>query len=135
MGLVEHAKKELELAGLFDKDSDYDGMLGHATVRLIEQFAKEGHSGFSAGYSRFLFSKLANFENLTPITDNPEDWMDISDMQGSKPGWQCKRNCALFSEDGGKTYHSVSENRKKFLWFKLPQKTYKSKHCEPTNKK
>jgi len=28
MGLVEHAKTELQIAGLFDEDSDYNGTLG-----------------------------------------------------------------------------------------------------------
>ncbi|NIO30179.1 MAG: hypothetical protein GTN75_00095 [Gemmatimonadetes bacterium] len=48
MTLEQHARRELELAGLFDEDSDYGGMLGHSTMRLIEAFAAEGHSGMSA---------------------------------------------------------------------------------------
>lgn len=62
--LVEHAEKELKKAGLFDKDSDYDGMLGDAVLELITTFAKQGHSGFSAQMTRELFHKLSNFEEL-----------------------------------------------------------------------
>ena len=40
-GLVDHAKKELDLAGLFDKDSDYDGMIGKAAQGKEE--LKLGH--------------------------------------------------------------------------------------------
>lgn len=46
--LTDYAKDELTRAGLFDKDSDYDGMLGTAALEIIEVFAKQGHSGMSA---------------------------------------------------------------------------------------
>lgn len=36
MSLKDHAKRELALAGLFDKDSDYAGMIGHAVMKMIE---------------------------------------------------------------------------------------------------
>lgn len=62
--LVKHAEKELKKAGLFDKDSDYDGMLGEGVLELITTFANQGHSGFSAQMTRELFYKLSNFEEL-----------------------------------------------------------------------
>lgn len=62
--LVDHANKELQKAGLFDKDSDYDGMLGEGVVELITTFANQGHSGYSAMITRELFHKLSNFEEL-----------------------------------------------------------------------
>jgi len=34
--LVEHAKRELTLAGLFNKDSDYGGMMGDSVMELME---------------------------------------------------------------------------------------------------
>jgi len=115
MSLLVHAKRELELAGLFDKDSDYEGMLGESTMRLIKTFSEEGHSGFSAGMAIHIFHKLANFENLTPITDSKEDWMDVSEYGGGDKNkmWQCRRNSSLFSTDGGKTYYDVNDNERK----------------------
>lgn len=62
--LVKHANEELTKAGLFDKDSDYAGMIGHAVKELITVFAAQGHSGMSAQMTRELFYKLSNFENL-----------------------------------------------------------------------
>lgn len=62
--LVDHAQKELTKVGLFDKDSDYDGMLGEGVLELITVFAAQGHSGYSAQMTRELFSKLSNFEEL-----------------------------------------------------------------------
>jgi len=116
MSLVQHAQRELELAGLFDKDSDYSGMLGKAVVQLIKVFSKQGHSGFSAHQTQLIFLKLSNYENLTPITSDPEDWHDISDMGGG-PMWQCKRNPSLFSKDGGKTWYSVNQPKRK--WWQI----------------
>lgn len=62
--LVNHATAELKKAGLFDKDSDYDGMLGEGVLELITVFANQGHSGYSAQITRELFNKLSNFEEL-----------------------------------------------------------------------
>lgn len=104
--LVDHAQRELELAGLFDKDADYGGATGAAVIELMEVFAKQGHSGGSAMLVRELFSKLSAFENLTPITDNPEDWIDRTQESG-EPMWQSKRNPKIFSKDGGKTHYSI----------------------------
>jgi len=59
------AIRNLELAGLFDKDSDYDGMLGNAVKRLLETHQKEGHSGASHYRAIALFYKVAKGEALT----------------------------------------------------------------------
>ncbi len=72
--LVEHAKFELELAGLFDKDSDYGGMIGEAVLELIERFSEQGHSGFSAGMVNSIFNKLVDYKPLGPITGKDEEW-------------------------------------------------------------
>lgn len=108
--MTEHAKKELELAGLLDEDSDYNGMLGKSVLELMEVFTKQGHSGASASLTIEVFTKLAKYENLTPITSNPDEWMDISEMSES-PMWQSKRNPYLFSTDGGKTWYNVDDKQ------------------------
>lgn len=64
MNLIDHANTELKKVGLFDKDSDYDGMLGEGVLELITVFANQGHSGMSAQMTRELFHKLSNFEKL-----------------------------------------------------------------------
>jgi len=112
-GLVDHGKEELERAGLFDKDSDYDGMLGEAVLELLQTFSKQGHSGFSAQLTMELFNKLAKYETLTEITDDPEEWMAVSeDMALGKGVWQSRRNPALFSNDGGKNYYSIDDDKR-----------------------
>lgn len=107
MGLVSHAERELRLAGLFDENSDYNGKLGKATLDLIKIFAEQGHSGGSSAMVRELFSELSNFQNLTPITFNTDEWNDVSEMS-QEPMWQSSRNPSFFSKDGGKTWYDVS---------------------------
>jgi len=107
---LEAAKKELEKAGLFDKDSDYDGMLGHAVMKLMEVHLKEGHSGYSNGAAVNIFSRLATGKTLSPITNDPAEWMDVvGASEGQEPMWQNRRDSTNFSNDGGKTYYCIDE--------------------------
>lgn len=109
--LVEHAKRELELVGLFDKGSDYDGMVGTAVVELMEVFAKQGHSGESASQTIYLFHELARYKPLSPITSNPAEWTDMSDLCDGVTMWQSKRNPSVFSKDGGQTWYDLNEKK------------------------
>lgn len=79
MSIVSFAKAELQAAGFFDKDSDYGGMLGPAVLKMVETFADEGHSGFSAGIAISLFERLARYEPLTPLTGADDEWMEVRD--------------------------------------------------------
>ena len=107
--LTDHAECELRRAGLFDDDSDYNGMIGKAVMALIKVFAEQGHSGFSAPMVVQLFTKVANYDTLTPITSDPEEWTDIADMCDGEKLWQNKRCSRMFSNDGGKTWWDVDE--------------------------
>lgn len=106
MGLIDHAKLELQMAGLFDDDSDYNGGIGEAVMELIEVFAKQGHSGMSAPYVASIFNKLAKFEPLIPITGKDEEWSDVRDIGKGEPWYQNKRCSAIF-KDGkeGRAYY------------------------------
>ena len=95
MNLETFASQELELAGLFNKDSDYGGMLGGATMSLIKVFAEEGHSGFSANMAISIFSKVAAFEPLTPLTGEDSEWNEVGTNV-----YQNKRCSHVFKEKG-----------------------------------
>jgi hypothetical protein len=112
--LVKHADHELRRAGLFDEDSDYKGMLGHAVMKMVRVFASEGHSGMSASLALQIFDRVARFKTLSPITNDPEEWMNVSDLGGDALGtvWQNKRDFSMFSTDGGKTYYSVDDKER-----------------------
>lgn len=130
MSLVKHAEHELRLAGLFDKDSDYDGMLGDAVLELVKVFAKQGHSGFSAHTTLRIFNEVANFKNLTPIGSTKDEWMDVTGMTADGKGtWQNRRRGTTFSRDGGKTWYDMDNPKlnngddwKRRWWKRYPTK-------------
>ena len=99
MSLIEYARKELEIAGLFDKDSDYGGMLAEAVMELMEVFAGQGHSGFSAAQVRMIFHRLSDFKPLTPIIDEPDQWMDVGEGE-----YQHKRYGSVFKHADGQAH-------------------------------
>ena len=99
MSLIDHAKTELQIAGLFDKEGDfYEGMTGKAVMELIEVFSKQGHSGMSASIVADIFKKLANYEPLGPITGKDEEWSDVRDYGKGEPWYQNKRYSAIFKD-------------------------------------
>lgn len=113
MSLVDHARRELELVGMLDADSDYGGMLGRAALELVEKFASQGHSGGSAMGVLALFDKLARHQPLTDITSNPAEWFFHGAMgPGGEDIWQNIRDSAAFSRDGGKTWYHLDDPKK-----------------------
>lgn len=111
-----HAERELRRAGLFDKDSDYGGMVGKAVMKLIRMMSGQGHSGFSAGLVTDLFSRLARYENLTPLTDDPGEWNHIAEPIAGQPDlWQSSRRPDAFSNDAGKTYYLLGDHEENYV--------------------
>jgi hypothetical protein len=74
-------------------------------VSVLEAFASLGHSGGSAEYTAGVLNRLFRYENLSPLTDNPNEWVKVGDSL-----WQSIRNYDAFSNNGGQTYKLVSEN-------------------------
>jgi DNA adenine methylase len=71
---LEHATHWVRSRGLLDSDSDYDGMLGEAVLRLAKTFSEEGHSGMSAMAARTYFNWLMDaWDGVNTITLNDED--------------------------------------------------------------
>ena len=95
--LVEHAKKELARAG---NDKDFDNSI----IAAAEAFATYGHSGGSAGVGIWILGELLQFKNITPLTEDPAEWMSLGDGT-----WQSNRCSEAFSHDGGFTYYLLSE--------------------------
>ena len=121
MGLIEHAKLELELAGLFNEEGDfYEGATGKAVMELIEVFVKQGHSGMSAPIVADLFKRLANYEPLQPITGRDEEWGDVRDLGDGMSWYQNKRCSALFKDgEDGKPYYIdaiIKRDQKGICW-------------------
>lgn len=101
--LVEHARRELELCGQTAEDPGYAASI----VAAVAAFASYGHSGGSASIAIDQLTALLRFQHLSPLTDDPAEWLDRSAESGV-PMWQNARNSAVFSEDGGRTYYDVN---------------------------
>jgi len=92
------AKTELDRAGLFSTDSDYDGMLGPAIMKMVEAFDREEHSGMSASIAASAFAKLARWEPLTPLTGEDSEWNEVG------PGVLQNNRCSRVFKEGGRSY-------------------------------
>ncbi|MFD9223833.1 hypothetical protein ACFWDI_28470 [Streptomyces sp. NPDC060064] len=99
--LVDHARRELTLLG-------EDPWIVDGLCKVVAAFAEMGHSGSSAAHATTYLEKLLRYEALTPITDDPAEWQDCSEMSGY-PIWQNVRDSRAMSADGGKTYTLVDE--------------------------
>ncbi|TPW93671.1 hypothetical protein [Mycolicibacterium fortuitum] len=98
--LVAHARRELELIG--EGPETIKGYL-----KVIQAFADMGHSGGSASVAIPTIGRLLRFENLAPLTDDPDDWIEVGYGM-----WQNRRCSRMFSEDGGKSYTDVDDREK-----------------------
>ena len=104
--IAKHAWDELNRAGAFTADTDfYGGMTGRAVMDLVAVFVEQGHSGGSASLVADAFHRLVMFQPLGPLTDDPDEWMEVTDGL-----WQSRRKPEAFSRDGGKTYHVNGEH-------------------------
>ena len=123
--LVDYAKEELERIGMIDSGEPYNDECAKAILDLIELFASQGHSGFTASYTVNVFKRLAMYKPLAPLTGEDSEWNEI------EPGlYQNKRYSAVFKEngkvynnegkiftdDGGETWYSSKDSRIKITF-------------------
>lgn len=97
--LVHHARRELSLLGESDE--------------YIQKYVNVIVAIEALGYDYHLqtlptFDMLMRYQNLSPLTDDPEEWV-FQETSTGKGLWQSLRNNDAFSNDSGKTYWLVSE--------------------------
>jgi hypothetical protein len=94
-----HAMNEFRAAGWLDENDKYidemQEMICNHVISLLDVFADGGHSGSSAPYAIDLFSKLAKFDPVVPLTGEDWEWTDLSDDDNGKM-YQNKRCGAVF---------------------------------------
>ena len=96
--LVDYAKDELKRIGMIDSGEPYNDWTTNAILDLIELFASQDHSGFTAPYVVKAFSRLAMFKPLSPLTGEDDEWNDVGDHL------QNKRYSAVFKDKDGIAY-------------------------------
>lgn len=100
--LYQHALRELQAAGIQPEDQE-------KVLAIVREFASWHCSGGEASWYIHVIIRLLQYENLSALTDNPDEWNKVSDDESGM--WQCARNPEAFSTDGGKTYYLLSENQ------------------------
>ena len=127
--LVRHARRELSIIG--EDEQTIEGV-----ARVMEAWGDMGHSGGSHFALAPILSRLLNFEPLTPLTNDPQEWYFHADGTYGIDGtheeggfWQNIRNGAAFSNDHGQTYWLTSEGANDGNRFPL----HKSVDANPEN--
>jgi hypothetical protein len=99
-----HAQNEFVAAGWCDENGVFKDEMQQAicehVLKLLEVFSEEGHSGSSAPYAINLFSTLAKFKPIAPLTGEDWEWVDVAEYNGS-PLWQNKRCSSVFKDETG----------------------------------
>jgi hypothetical protein len=85
-----------------------DPEYAESIIKAVEGFTSFGHSGGSAEVAIDQLTRLLRFENLAPLTDDSDEWIDRS-AESQYPLWQNARNSKAISPDGGKTYRLVDD--------------------------
>jgi len=103
MDFLEFAEHEIRMAKLFSKEGDfYGGMTGKALMELCKVFDNQGHSGMSASVVANLFKRLTEWQPLTPLTGEDDEWVDVADDV-----WQNKRAPSVFRDKiNGESYQA-----------------------------
>lgn len=99
--MVDFAKEELRRLRGDDPDEMQDMMDAHI-LRMVQAFADEGHSGFSASYAVSILEKVLRFEPITPLTGDEDEWCALDyepDMAA-----QNKRCSHVFRRSDGTAY-------------------------------
>lgn len=99
-----HAMKEFKAAGWLDEQGEFKDemqkMICDHVMALLNVFADEGHSGSSAPYAIDLFSKLASWKPIAPLTGEDWEWNDVSEYSGSVT-YQNNRCGNVFKDNDG----------------------------------
>lgn len=102
--LVKHAKVELEKIG-------EDPEVIRRYCKVIKEFDDIARFGGMTDIVIPTLNELLQFKNLSPLTDDPDEWIYHNPLvSGKKEGlWQSTRNLEAFSTDAGKSYYVLSD--------------------------
>lgn len=72
-----YAIDELTRIGMYGSDDEMNDMMCKHILKMVDVFAEEGHSGFSAEYATSILQKLLRFEPLSPLTGEDDEWNEV----------------------------------------------------------
>ena len=142
-----HAMAEFRAAGWIDGDGKYcdeiQELMCKQLLELLELFSSHGHSGNSAPYALRVFSKLAAFKPLVPLTGEDWEWVEVSFglFQNNRCSHVFMENGQAYDSEGTifwewytdhtgqqeKVYFTSRESRKHVYFPYTPTKEYRER--------
>ena len=92
-----YAINELTRIGMYNSGDEMNDAMCEHILKMVDVFAEEGHSGFSANYAINILKKLLRFEPLSPLTGEDDEWNDVSEYSGYEH-YQNKRLSRVFKK-------------------------------------
>ena len=102
MGLVDYAKKELDIIGMGEDCGGMELLMRNNILEFVEVMSNQGHSGFSGAYIVSCLEKLLRFEPLSPLTGEDSEWNECGD--GYFQNKRCSRVFKSKDRFDGKPY-------------------------------
>lgn len=127
--ICQHAIRELNLAGYHANDNGPNSWIYNQVLEAVAVFASHGNSGFSAPYEINIVKTLCNFDILTPLTFNDDEFSKEIGYKGSR---QNLRHSAIFKETDGHIYYLEAFSLKPVNTYKFDTKEWKAKYNDVT---
>lgn len=103
-----YAIDELTRIGMYGSGDEMNDAMCEHILKMVNVFAEEGHSGFSAEYAISILQKLLRFEPLSPLTGEDDEWNEVGDGH-----YQNKRLSRVFKK--GKDGQAYDNRGKVFV--------------------
>lgn len=106
--MVGHARRELEIAGLFteNKDQDYDGFIGKGVLALVKAFDSWTANDPSKMQAvKSVFDYVITGDLLSPPSNDPDEWEEY-EVEG-QAFTRNRRNPMFITRDGMKTWFNL----------------------------
>jgi hypothetical protein len=113
MDIRTYAINELTKIGMYDSGDEMNDAMCEHILKMVDVFAEEGNSGFSANYAINILQKLLRCEPLSPLTGEDDEWDDISDHFEGREVYQNKRLSRVFKD--GKDGQAYDNQGKVFV--------------------
>ena len=119
MNSLQYAENELDRIGMTaDSEDEMNLAMRNHILHMVDEFSKEGHSGFSANYALSILKKILAFKPLTPLTGEDDEWMEVSEYYDGTVTYQNKRYSAVFKEGDGQAYNI--DGKVFWEWYETP---------------
>lgn len=128
--MIAHARRELELVGWYEPDSDglHPEWWAESLIAAVAEVTHYGHSGGTIGFAIGMLEDLISFKPLGPLTSNPEEWQEVTEYMDGTPCWQNRRDGRCFSYDRGQTWVNYEDPRwSKRHWWNVRTRLYRRK--------